>query len=198
MIAHIKGQLLFKSFDYVIIDVNGIGYQVFIPLTTFYQLPDLYQSVSLNTYTYLREDAIQLYGFLTTREKEIFQFLIGVSGVGPRLAINILSGITPDELYRAIVERDVDKLNRIPGVGNKTAQRLLVELGDKIKGIWGEGPVSTPKKADGLFKDVASALINLGYKSSDVEKAVNEIRGEAEECGFEVVFKKALHALSSR
>ncbi len=197
MIAHIKGILAHKSFDQVVIDVDGIGYQVFIPLTTFSQLPDLYQPLSLNTCTYLKDNTIEIYGFLTTKEKDAFQMLIGISGVGTRLARNILSGITPDELYQAIKEKDIDRLNMIPGVGHKTAQRMIVELADKVKPLCEE---EVPQKGSGaIFRDVVSALLNLGYKPSDAEKAVRKIRGEIEtEPSFEDAFRRAIQILSGK
>ncbi len=198
MIAHIKGVLTYKSFDYAIIDVNGIGYQIFIPLTTFYQLPEVYQTVSLNTHTHVREDALKLYGFFTVKERDLFQLLIGISGVGPRLARNILSGINPDEFYQAVVDGDTNKLHMIPGVGAKTAKRLVVELCDKVKGLWTEEPVEK-KKTKGIVNDVVSALLNLGYKPSDTEKVVDKLKDEVnDDSGFEDTFKKAIKIIAQK
>jgi len=202
MIAHIKGALTYKSFDYAIIDVNGIGYQVFIPLTTFYQLPEVYQTVSLNTHTHVREDALKLYGFFTVKERDLFQLLIGISGVGPRLARNILSGISADEFYQAVVDGDTDRLHMIPGVGAKTAKRLAIELCDKVKDIWDEEPVES-KKTKGVIKDVVSALLNLGYKPLAVEKVVDKLKDELgdevkDEWNFEGTFKKALKIIAQK
>ncbi len=193
MIAHIKGVLLYKSFDQAIVDVNGIGYQVYIPLTTFYQLPEVYDPVSLNTCTLLRENTIEIYGFITAEEREVFKSLIGVSGVGPRLARNILSGISVDELWVAIKRRDAARLSSIPGVGRKTAERLVVELADRMKGVM----ETRSDEMRGVFKDVVSALTNLGYKASEAQGAVERVMEEiGEDGGFEVIFKKALKALS--
>lgn len=194
MIAHIKGMLLYKSFDQAIVDVNGIGYQVYIPLTTFYQLPEVYDPVSLNTCTLLKDNTIEIYGFITAEEREVFKSLIGISGIGPRLARNILSGISVDELWMAIKRRDAARLSSIPGVGRKTAERLVVELADRIKGVMEAQP---DEEIKGVFKDVVSALVNLGYKPSEAEGAVERVRKEVgEDEGFEVIFKKALKVLS--
>ncbi len=193
MIAHIKGILIYKSFDQAIVDVNGIGYQIHIPLTTFYQLPEVYDPVSLNTCTLLRENTIEIYGFLTAKEREVFKSLIGIAGVGPRLARNILSGITPDELWAAVKRRDTLRLSSIPGVGRKTAERLVLELADRIRDVMEE----EVEAMGGVFKDVVSALVNLGYKSSEAEAAVERVREEInEDEGFEEILRRSLKILS--
>src|SRR3972149_7075037 len=133
MIAHIKGKIIYKSPESVVVDVSGVGYEVYIPLSPYYKLPDTEEYISLNTYTHIREDALQLYGFLTQREKEIFQLLISVSGIGPKLARNILSGIPAEALISAISSGDIARLRSIPGVGGKTAERLVLELKDKMR-----------------------------------------------------------------
>jgi len=150
MIAHIKGKIIYKSPESVVVDVSGVGYEVYIPLSTYYKLPDTEEYISLNTYTHIREDALQLYGFLTQREKEIFQLLISVSGVGPKLARNILSGIPAEDLISAISSGDIARLRSIPGVGGKTAERLVLELKDKMRKAireHGEG-VGVPAEMD--------------------------------------------------
>jgi Holliday junction DNA helicase RuvA len=198
MIAHLRGKLRYKSLDYVVIDVNGLGYQVFIPLSTFYRLPDVDQQTSLNIYTHVSENALQLYGFFSSKEKELFELLISVSGVGPRLAKNILSGTSVDELSDALLHGDSARLNRIPGVGVKTSQRLIVELRDKAAKLY----VDLPRKEGGDEKretidDVTSALNNLGYKISEAERAVKRIDEKIRnESDFETIFKEALKILT--
>ncbi len=163
--------------DNLIVDVHGIGYRVNIPLSTFYHLPEPNTSVHLFTHTHVREDALQLYGFLTEEEKKIFQLLIGVSKIGPRLAINIQSGISSGSLLKALQEGDLSRLNAIPGVGRKTAERMVVELRDKVdevpSGKSSFSPLSPER--EGIQRDVVSALVNLGYKRGLAEQAVREV-----------------------
>jgi Holliday junction DNA helicase RuvA len=198
MIAHVKGKIIHKSPESVIIDVAGVGYEVHIPLSTYYKLPEMEEYVSLNTYTHIREDAMQLYGFFTQREKEIFQMLIAVSGVGPRLARNILSGIPADDLASAISSADIPRLKAIPGIGGKTAERLVVELKDKmtaISGVRGQG--SEVRGDDGMSRDVYSALVNLGYKGPVADRAIEKARKtNAEAATFEILLKESLKALA--
>jgi len=201
MIAHIKGRLIHKSFESVIVEVGGVGYEVHIPLSTYYKLPDIQKEVSLNTHTYLRDDALQLYGFLTPGEKEIFQLLIGVSGIGPRLARNILSGISVEDLIDALHREDVTRLKGIPGVGGKTAQRLIVELRDKVGKVCGSRFTvhGLRLKGDGkdeLFKDVFSALVNLGYKPHQAEKAIDVVQQGGHGSSFEAILKASLKVLA--
>lgn len=201
MIAHIKGKIIHKSPDSVIIDVAGVGYEVHIPLSTYYKLPETEEYVSLNTYTHIREDALQLYGFLTQREKEIFQLLIGVSGVGPRLARNILSGIPADDLVSALSSGDIARLKAIPGIGGKTAERLIVELRDKMTAIVrshvGEVAASgVADKRDDISKDVLSALVNLGYKGNLAEKAIEKAKQINTDATFEILLKESLKVLA--
>ncbi len=177
MIAQIRGKLVYRSTDSLVIEVNGIGYRVFAPLSTFYGLPDVNESVFLKICTILREDHIHLYGFLTEEEKLAFEYLIGISGIGPKLAKNILSGIAPNELGDAIINRDLSRLKAIPGVGRRTAERILVELRDKGSNLNG-APIKGQKEKSDLApmeEDVLSALINLGYKKELAEKAVKRI-----------------------
>jgi len=170
VIARLTGALEEKTPDQLIVNVNGVGYQVFVSLQTFYRLPALHESVSLQIHTHLREDALLLYGFLEEKEKASFLLLKGVTGIGPRLALNILSGIPVDELESALRTSDVTRLVAVPGVGKKTAERLVVELREKVgafengQGIsGGQAPVSA---------EATSALVNLGYRHAEAEKAV--------------------------
>lgn len=197
MIAFLKGTIITKSPESTIIDVNGIGYEVFTPLSTFYETPDPGSPVRLHTYTHVREDALQLYGFSTVEEKTMFMHLLGISGIGPKLAVNILSGITIDELERAIVDENTARITRVPGVGRKTAERIIIELRDKMKkkvteplpGKAGKVPASA------VFEDAVSALVNLGYKKASAESAlhmINDMNGLT----LEEILKKALRILS--
>lgn len=173
MIALLRGTLAYKSSDHVIIDVGGVGYRLFIPLSTFYSLPEAGE-VSLFTHTHVREDAILLYGFLSLEEKELFGILISISGIGPKLAVNILSHIPAKDLKRAIAAGDIKRLSSLPGIGKKTAERLVLELKDKV------GPVhdiqesadakTSNSSAGDISNDVISALINLGYKENQARK----------------------------
>ena len=178
MIGLLRGQLVDKRPNQVLVDVNGVGYQVSIPLSTFYALGELRESVVLLIHTHLREDSIALYGFLTAREKHFFELLISASGVGPSLALKILSGMSVDELLPAIRTGDLVRLTRIPGVGRKTAERIVVELRDKLAAI--EPPEPERVSAAGrtqLESDVVSALLNLGYDRRAAEKALEDVIG---------------------
>ena len=198
MIAHIRGRLDFKSPEYAVVDVNGVGYRIFIPLPTYYALPEIGCQVQLHTYTLVREDALQLYGFYSEAQRELFVKLIGVSRIGPRLARNIMSGLPENELKRAIVTRDADRISAVPGVGQKTAQRLVVELQDKI--IIPEAELESasqiPISAD-MLKDAISALINLGYKPEFARRAVRRAWQESGDSGgLEEIIKQALKHLA--
>jgi len=193
VIAKINGTLDHKIPGEVIVNVGGVGYQIYIPLSVFYRLPDVGQSVSLFIYTHLREDALQLFGFLEPAEKQVFLLLTSVAGIGPKLGIGILSGIPADELARALKEGDEPRLVSIPGVGKKLAERMIVELRDKLMNISLEGD----GKEDGsqLLRDAVSALLNLGYRRPEGERVVRDIiRGGA--TGLENVLKEALRRLS--
>ena len=177
MIALLRGTLAYKSSDHVIIDVGGVGYRLFIPLSTFYSLPET-GDVSLFTHTHVREDALLLYGFLSMEEKELFGILISISGIGPKLAINILSHIPARDLKRAIASGDIKRLSSLPGIGKKTAERLVLELKDKV------GPLHDLPEADDfksntssvdISNDVISALINLGYKENQARKVLESM-----------------------
>lgn len=170
MIARLTGALEEKTPEQLIINVNGVGYQVFVSLQTFYRLPALHEAVSLQIHTHLREDALLLYGFLEEKEKESFLLLKGVSGIGPRLALNILSGIPVDELENALRSSDVTRLVAVPGVGKKTAERLVVELREKVGALTSEQGV--PGEQTSVSAEAISALVNLGYRHAEAEKAV--------------------------
>jgi Holliday junction DNA helicase RuvA len=177
MIAHLRGSLQSKSPRHLILDVNGVGYEVTVPLTTFYELPDLGSTVSFHIHTHVRENALQLYGFRTPQEKELFVRLMGVNGIGPRLAINILSGISAGELVATVRQEDVARLTVIPGVGRKTAERIIVELRDKLTGldIPGESDLPVPQRAStAIVDDALSALLNLGYRKAVAQRAIEQ------------------------
>ncbi len=202
MIALINGRLVRKTTESVIVDVGGVGYELFIPLSTYYDLPETGGAVKLNVYTHIKEDALQLYGFATDREKDVFELLISVSGVGPKLARNILSGVAVEEFITALSEGDKARLNAIPGIGAKTADRLIVELRDKILALkpMPTGPGRAGSAAgDAVTIDVVSALANLGYRNSHAEDAVRKARAGLDPgFGFEVLFKESLRSIAKR
>jgi holliday junction DNA helicase RuvA len=178
MIGLLRGQLVDKRPNQVLVDVNGVGYQVSIPLSSFYALGELRENVVLLIHTHLREDSITLYGFLTSREKHFFELLISASGVGPSLALKILSGMSVDELLPAIRAGDLVRLTRIPGVGRKTAERIVVELRDKLAAMEPPEPQQVPAAGrTQLESDVVSALLNLGYDRRAAEKALEDVVG---------------------
>jgi holliday junction DNA helicase RuvA len=200
MIALVRGELAYKSVDHVIVDTGGVGYRLFIPLSTFYALPDN-GPVRLLVHTHVREEALQLYGFLTAAEKEMFALLIGISGVGPKLAINILSHIPVPDLQAAILAGDVKRLAALPGIGKKTAERLVLELKDK-PGATGGVPGSVPptaapagRPAADPLADVLSALVNLGYKEAQARKALEALE-IAPGTGMEEILKGVLKVLA--
>jgi len=178
MIARLSGKLVVKNPDEIILDVGGVGYQVFIPLSTFYELPERGESLSVQVYTAVRENAIELYGFLTAKEKELFKLLLSVSKIGPKLAQNILSGISVEEFKMAILAGDLLKLNSIPGIGKKTAERMILELKDKVPKADAASQEATALPGD-VFDDVMSALLHLGYKRTAAERAVKRALNEA-------------------
>jgi Holliday junction DNA helicase RuvA len=199
MIGHLRGHLAEKRPNQVVVDVNGVGYQVAIPLSTFYSLGELRDDVTLLIHTHLREDSIALYGFLTAREKQFFELLLSASGVGPVLALKILSGMSVDELVPAIRASDLVRLVRIPGVGRKTAERIVVELRDKIAAMAAPEPAYVaPAGRTGLQTDVISALLNLGYDRHAAEKAVEATAtgGTSANDSFEALLRATLQQLS--
>lgn len=175
MIAALTGRLAHKAPTHVTLDVQGVGYEVHVPLSTFYALPDLNESASLSIHTHLREDAIQLFGFATALEKDSFVLLTGVSGIGPKLALSVLSALSVPDLVSAIQAGDVDKLASVPGIGKKTAARIALELKDKVDRLR-VTPTPVPQASGGLPSrlqdDALSALVNLGYKAADVKDAI--------------------------
>lgn len=199
MIALLSGTIAHKAPDFIILDVNGVGYRVHIPFSTYYDLPDEGGKSTLHIHTNVKEDAIHLYGFRTLAEKTFFQLLIGVSGVGPRLANGILSNSPVAELRRALMNGDLARLAAVPGIGKKTAERLVLELREKVLKLdpevqppGGGEPAAAPEA--GVTDDVASALINLGYKEAVVKKALAEI-APAPEDTVETLLKQVLRLL---
>jgi holliday junction DNA helicase RuvA len=194
MIAQLRGTLGDKRPNQVLVDVGGVGYLVHIPLSTFYALGDLHSSVTLLIHTQVREDAISLYGFLSAREKHLFELLISASGVGPVLALKILSGMSVDDLVPAVRSGDLARLTRIPGVGRKTAERMIVELRDKLAAMESPGQV-TSAPTTGSDNEVVIALTNLGFDRSVAEKAVETVRCNGSPSGFEPILRASLHRL---
>lgn len=203
MIAYITGKLAFKSPDTVVVETGGFGCEIFVPLSTFSGLPEVGVVVTLLTCFFIRDDTIRVYGFLTTEEKEIFKLLLDVTGIGPKLARSILSGSSVGSIVRAISGEDLSALTALPGVGKKTAGRILVELKDKVADIQaargGELEAGAGSAVRGHVADVISALRNLGYKGVQAEQAAKKASEELveTEAGFEVLFKRALSILSS-
>lgn len=173
MIAQLTGTLALKSAESLVVDVHGVGYQVFVSLNAMYSLPEPGQRVQLWIHTHVREDALQLYGFASPQEKELFLLLTGVSGIGPRLGLNILSGLPAPELLAALEAGNLARLVAIPGVGKKTAERLIVELRDRVKLVKGERGAEATRRPSDLENEALSALVNLGYRHADAEKAVH-------------------------
>ncbi len=197
MIGLLRGRLLEKRPNQVILDVGGVGYLVAVPLSTFAALGELHAEVTLLIHTHVREDALALYGFLSQREKHLFELLLGASGVGPSLALKILSGMNVDELVPAIRTGDLGRLTKIPGVGRKTAERMVVELKDKLETVAAEAGKPAPASPAGVEADVKSALINLGYDESAADAAVTEAKPEAGTANFEKLLREALANLSA-
>jgi holliday junction DNA helicase RuvA len=181
MIAFLTGRLAFKSPTLLTLDVQGVGYEVHIPLSTYYALPNLDEVTALNIHTHLREDAIQLFGFLSHSEKQAFLLLTTVSGIGPKLALSVLSGLPVPDLVAAIQTEDLEKLATVPGIGKKSASRLALELKDKVAKIQ-SGPIpvaaSIAPGLDGPYEDALSALVNLGYRPQDAREALKRVTKE--------------------
>jgi Holliday junction DNA helicase RuvA len=196
VIAQIRGTLAVKVPGEVIIDVGGVGYQVLIPLNVFYRLPDVGAALTLQIHTHVREDAIQLFGFQDIAEKQVFLLLNGVGGIGPKLALNILSGIQAVDLARALREGDTVRLVAIPGVGKKLAERMIVELKDKFSTFLTEPAENRRDEAGSqLFHDAVSALVNLGYRKPDAEKNVRDVL-KSGAAALENVLKESLRRMS--
>jgi len=202
MIAWLSGRLRHKATDNLVIDVAGVGYQVSVPLSTYNRIPDDGEDVNLHIYTHLRADSLSLFGFLTEAEKSMFLLLLGVSGIGPKLALAILSSLSVQDLARAIQASDDSKLGTIPGIGKKTAARMVLELKDKVKSIMPSTPapsqVSDAAVVSDDIKDVISALVNLGYKKQQAEEAVKKIGHGRSGITVEELIREALSQLQIR
>jgi holliday junction DNA helicase RuvA len=205
MIAHLSGTLLSKQATTVIVDVGGVGYEVTIPLSTFYDLEDMGSTVQLRIYTHVREDTLQLFGFKTARERELFLKLISVTGIGPKLGITLLSGMSADEMIASIRTNNLARLTLIPGVGRKTAERLIMELREKVAELssaqleeeLGAKPEATAEPTeDAVRADALSALLNLGYQRSSAEKAIDAALGEGGDITVESILRRALKKLA--
>jgi Holliday junction DNA helicase RuvA len=205
MIAHLSGTLLSKQATSVILDVGGVGYEVTIPLSTFYDLEEAGSPVQLRIYTHVREDALQLYGFKTSRERELFLRLISVSGIGPKLGITLLSGMSAEEMISAIRTNNLARLTLIPGIGRKTAERLVIELRDKVAALSppeaedeaaARAGIPAPATEDTVRADALSALLNLGYQRGSAEKAITSALGEGGEFSVESILRSSLRKLA--
>jgi len=195
MIAHLRGKLLAKHPNQAIVETGGVGYDVTISVPTFSDLPVIGSEVALHIHTHVREDALALYGFLRASEKLLFEKLITVSGIGPKLAITILSGMAADEMVGAIRGNDVAKLTRIPGIGRKTAERMVLELRDKLPEA-GPATSAAMPTVSATEEDVLSALVNLGYQRAAAEKALTIAMKNGKGQSFDALFREALGALS--
>jgi holliday junction DNA helicase RuvA len=205
MIAHLSGKLIDRHATSVVIDVGGVGYEVTIPVTTFYDLEEAGQTVSLRIHTHVREDTLQLFGFKTLRERELFQMLISVSGIGPKSAVAMLSGMSADEIITAIRTNNLARLTSIPGVGKKTAERLVLDLRDKMAALSSPAleeqvaaatGAATPASEDALRDDALSALTNLGYQRAAAEKAITQAMQEGGALSVELILRRSLRTLS--
>jgi len=205
MIAHLSGTLFSKQATSVIVDVGGVGYEVTIPLSTFYDLEDTGKPVQLRIYTHVREDTLQLFGFKTIRERELFLKIISVSGIGPKLGITLLSGMSADELIAAIRTNDLARLTLIPGIGRKTAERLVIELREKVavltsaqleEALTMRAAATGESRQDDVRADALSALLNLGYQRGSAEKALDGAIVEGGELTVETVLRRVLRKLA--
>jgi Holliday junction DNA helicase RuvA len=196
VIAFLRGRVLDKQPNRIVVDIGGVGYDVHVPLSTFYETGDEGAEVSLRIYTHVREDALQLYGFLTDLERQVFERLIGISGIGPKLAIAVLSGMDSRELIVAVQRADVARLTGIPGIGKKTAERIVLELKDRLTQLAAPAVVGAPSASAGdrLRADLLSALQNLGYHRQQVDKVINSVTSAAD-VTFEQALRSALREL---
>jgi Holliday junction DNA helicase RuvA len=198
MIGFLRGRVLEKQPNRVLVDVNGVGYEVFIPLSTFYEVGDEGAEVALRIHTHVREDALQLFGFLTVLERQMFERLITVSGIGPKLAIAVLSGLETRDLLAAVQRADIARLTTIPGVGKKTAERIVLELKDRLTQLAAPPPTDVKPitaESDRVRDDLLSALQNLGYHRPDAERAADAVLREAPDRSLESALKDALRHL---
>jgi Holliday junction DNA helicase RuvA len=198
MIAFVRGRVLDKQPNRVIVDVHGVGYELHVPLSTYYDIGDEGAEVALRVHTHVREETLQLYGFLTSVEQEVFERLIGISGIGPKLAVAVLSGIEPRELVLAVQRGDVARLVSVPGIGKKTAERIILELKDRLAHLTvpaGVSAVAMASPTDRLRDDLLSALQNLGYHRPTAEKAVDTTLSASQEPTFEQALRSVLREL---
>jgi Holliday junction DNA helicase RuvA len=198
VIAQVRGRLVRKEPQEAVVDVGGVGYRVTIPLSTFYRIGEPGAEVTLLTHTHVREDALALFGFLTAAEQALFERLIAVSGVGPKLAVSILSGIEAPDLVSALRASDVARLTRIPGVGKKTAERLVLELKDKVQGLAATEEAAPAGPAASAQEDLVSALVHLGYSRPEAERGVDRALKEDGSGRFEDLLRRSLRILSGR
>jgi Holliday junction DNA helicase RuvA len=199
MIAFLSGKLLEKHANTVIVETGGVGYEVTIPLSTFYELGEPGTQVELRIYTHVREDAIQLFGFKTVSERDLYLKLISVQGIGAKSGITMLSGMNGDEIVAAIRSNDLARLTAIPGVGRKTAERLVVELRDKVgelAAVAGAAATSAALPTDAVFDDALSALVNLGYQRSSAERALKQAAGDGTEISVQKLLRRSLQVLA--
>ena len=199
MIAHLAGKLLEKHANTVIVETGGVGYEVTIPLSTFYELGEAGSDIELRIYTHVREDAIQLFGFKTARERDLYLKLISVQGIGAKSGITMLSGMNADEIITAIRNNDLGRLTAIPGVGRKTAERLVIELRDKagdLAAAAGAAASATLLPADAVFDDALSALINLGYQKAAAERALKQAKQDGAEMSVQKLLRRSLQVLA--
>jgi Holliday junction DNA helicase RuvA len=195
MIAHLRGRLLVKHPNQAVVEAGGVGYDVTISVPTFSDLPSVGTEVALHIHTHVREDQLALYGFLRPSEKQLFEKLITVSGIGPKLAITILSGMAADEMVGAIRGNDLARLTRIPGIGKKTAERMVLELRDKLPAATTD-EVAPASSLSAVEEDVLSALVNLGYQRAVAERVLAIVTKRSQGAPFEALFREALGALS--
>ncbi|MFI5177900.1 MAG: Holliday junction branch migration protein RuvA [Vicinamibacterales bacterium] len=195
MIAHLSGTLLEKQVQRLVVDVGGVGYDVLVPLSTFYAVGEPGSAVSLRIHTHVREDALQLFGFVTAIVITLFERLIAVNGIGPKVALAVLSGIEPNDLIRAVRDSNLGRLTGIPGVGRKTAERIIVELRDRLPKTEG-GEAAAAAEGGDLRNDLLSALANLGYHRQSADKAVDAVLGRGDVTSFEPALREVLRALA--
>ena len=194
MIAHVRGHLIVKTPQYAVVDVNGVGYKVFIPLSTFTKLPHEKDEIMLHTYTHVREDAMLLYGFLSAEERDFFTTLLTISGVGPKMGLNLLSGSSLSDLMKIVESEDAKRLSMIPGVGKKTAARIILELKEKIPMLSvAEGGIVMDHS---IAADALSALVNLGYPRAQAYEVVRKVRESKREISIESLIKESLRTLA--
>lgn len=198
MIAQLRGRVLRKSPQEVVLDANGVGYRVLIPVSTFYRLPAEGGEADLRIHTHVREDALQLFGFASETEELLFSRLIDVSGVGPKLALSVLSGIEAPELVAALRSSDIARLVRVPGIGRKTAERLALELKDKMPAVLAAESAAAPPAPHALEDDLLSALLHLGYSAAEAEKGVARALEDEPAGRFEDLLRRALRSLWAR